>query len=917
MRKYIYYCILGILLCSSQAFAQKVDTCATRLALARDLYETGKLSDALKLVDEYQKCSGLRSSEYFKLKAKIFLALDSNAYSLQNIAEYVKSKPGNYVTDDDPAVFKSMVQYVQDSLAERQISSVSKRPEDIDLTPASVIVIKSSDIVKRGYGNLVDLLSDLPGFDISKTNSVTYANIYQRGFRQENTERTLFMIDGVEENDVWSNIAYISRQYPLSSISEVEVIYGPASTLYGPRAFVGAINIITKSYKSLTRTKSQPYTAIADSTTLGIHGIANVSVGSYNTRNVDVTLGGKTSNFTYMLSGAYYQSDERNLDFQSFYNYGPNQIDKVSNATYVTNLNRMSFTGSAAAVDAALAKYGATNFTRTVNADGTSTLRVNQAAMPSLIERARAADKATFNGLVNGKPLGYSNQAADWFISGKLRTGSLEAGFRTWKLKESFNYYQSLYSAGTQNGGRWAPINTTLYTNYDKRFENFTFSNLNSFVISGLDKASNLVTANTFYSEVSRLPLFSLFEPTVLIDGNKNSFANRFYYYKGQQFRSDTKVTYTKNKLSVLGGFEYRYSQLQGDYLTYTSFAGNEPIDQSSVAYAQEQGTTATLPKGGNQYNTLDLGVYSQATYQLKDSLLYATAGGRFDYNRINTNAGFGQVFSPKLALVASLKTTVWKLIYSQGIQNPSQFTKFSTSTTRNANPTLRAEKIRNYELIVLNKHGKSVFNWDISAAYSSIIDAVSSGPDPTIPNRVINQNNGQYSIFTAQGNLIYHPQQSHWDAYFNATYTRARQTANSSVIDFDTQTIADIAPIKLNAGVNYAFALQKNTFNVNLRGNYVDAKPVGDGTTVPANQGVDGTSYIPQFVIFNSALTYQHKQYQRFTLQLVVNNLMNSLYYSPGPRNANANFTTAISGFVPYVAQRDRNFLLTLKYDL
>jgi outer membrane receptor for ferrienterochelin and colicins len=244
MRKYIYYCILGFLLCSAQAFSQKADTCATRLALARDLYATGKLSDALKLVDEYQKCSGLRTSEYFKLKAKIFLALDSNAYSLQNIAEYVKSKPGNYVTDDDPAVFKSMVQYVQDSLAERQISSVSKRPEDIDLTPASVIVIKSADIVKRGYGNLVDLLSDLPGFDISKTNSVTYANIYQRGFRQENTERTLFMIDGVEENDVWSNIAYISRQYPLSSISEVEVIYGPASTLYGPRAFVGAINII-------------------------------------------------------------------------------------------------------------------------------------------------------------------------------------------------------------------------------------------------------------------------------------------------------------------------------------------------------------------------------------------------------------------------------------------------------------------------------------------------------------------------------------------------------------------------------------------------------------------------------------------------------------------------------------------------
>lgn len=917
MRQYILYCFLGLLLCSTQVFAQKADTCASRLAIARDMYDGGKLNDALKLVEEFYKCSGQRTSEYFKLKAKIYLALDSNSYSLRNIAEYVKSKPGNYVTDDDPAVFKSMVQYVQDSLAERQISSVSKRPEDIDLTPASVIVIKSADMVKRGYGNIVDLLNDLPGFDISRTNSVTYANIYQRGFRQENTERTLFMIDGVEENDVWSNIAYISRQYPLTNISEVEVIYGPASTLYGPRAFVGAINIITKSYKDLTRVKSQPYTAGADSAAIGLHATANLSYGSYNTRNLDVTLGGKTSNFTYQVSGAYYQSNERNLDFQSFYQYGPAQVDKISDATYTTNLNRLSYTGTQAAVDAALAKYGAANFVKTQNADGSYTARVNPAMMSTLIAKARAADKATLGSVVNGNPLSYANSAADWFVSGKVRSDNFEAGFRTWKLKESFNYYQSLYAAGTNNGSAWAPINTTLYTNYDKRMENFTFSNLSSYEISGLDKASNLVTANTFYSELGRLSLFNLIEPTTLIDGNKNAFSNRFYYYKGQQFRTDSKVTYTKNKFSILGGFEYRYSQLQGDYLTLTSFATADAIDQSNVAYAQEQGTTASLPKGGNQYNTTDIGVYSQATYQLKDSLLYATAGGRFDYNRINTNAGFGQVFSPKVALVASLKKTVWKLIYSQGIQNPSQFTKFSTSTTRNANPTLRAEKIRNYELVVLNKHGVNALNWDVSVAYSSIIDAVSSGPDPANATRTINQNNGQYTIFTGQGNLIYHPQKSHWDAYFNVTYTRARQTANSSVIDFQKQIIADIAPWKFNAGANYAFNLSKNAFNINLRGNYVDAKPVGDGTTVPANTGVDGTNYIPRFVIFNSALTYQNKKYDRFTLQLVVNNLLNTLYYSPGPRNANANFTNAISGFVPYVAQRDRNFLLTLKFDL
>ena len=53
------------------------------------------------------------------------------------------------------------------------------------------------------------------------------------------------MINGIEENDNWSNIAYMARQYPLSNIKAIEILYGPSSTMYGPRAFVGTINIIT------------------------------------------------------------------------------------------------------------------------------------------------------------------------------------------------------------------------------------------------------------------------------------------------------------------------------------------------------------------------------------------------------------------------------------------------------------------------------------------------------------------------------------------------------------------------------------------------------------------------------------------------------------------------------------------------
>ena len=39
----------------------------------------------------------------------------------------------------------------------------------------------------------------------------------------------------------------ISRQYPLPNIKRIEYVYGPASTMYGANAFVGVINVVTKS----------------------------------------------------------------------------------------------------------------------------------------------------------------------------------------------------------------------------------------------------------------------------------------------------------------------------------------------------------------------------------------------------------------------------------------------------------------------------------------------------------------------------------------------------------------------------------------------------------------------------------------------------------------------------------------------
>lgn len=187
-----------------------------------------------------------------ELLTLIAIAQDKLDIANQYLDEIVISN-SNYEPETQNIIFLDLFYKAKKENLRVTVSSVSKRPEDIETAPAVVKIIEAKDIVARGYVDLIDLLSDIPGFEISKTHSINYANVYQLGFRQESTQRTLLMIDGIEENDLYSNIAYLSRQYPISNIKAVEILYGPSATMYGPRAFMGTINVITYSPKRGSR----------------------------------------------------------------------------------------------------------------------------------------------------------------------------------------------------------------------------------------------------------------------------------------------------------------------------------------------------------------------------------------------------------------------------------------------------------------------------------------------------------------------------------------------------------------------------------------------------------------------------------------------------------------------------------------
>lgn len=121
--------------------------------------------------------------------------------------------------------------------------------------PASISVITAEELQRRPYMTLLDAVRDLEGVDIGETRDKTgQGTISIRGM---GSDYTLILINGRRQNnhgDIYPN-NFGGNQFnhipPLDLIERIEVVRGPASTLYGADAMGGVINIITK--RSLDR----------------------------------------------------------------------------------------------------------------------------------------------------------------------------------------------------------------------------------------------------------------------------------------------------------------------------------------------------------------------------------------------------------------------------------------------------------------------------------------------------------------------------------------------------------------------------------------------------------------------------------------------------------------------------------------
>lgn len=131
----------------------------------------------------------------------------------------------------------------------RSVVTASGYEQDIKTAPASISIIPKEEILTRPIRDIGDAVQDVPGVYVEQ-DKTGQNSISMRGL---GSEYTLILIDGKRQNTTRGFVQnglgnQTSFMPPPSMIERIEVIRGPASTIYGSDAMGGVINIITKKH---------------------------------------------------------------------------------------------------------------------------------------------------------------------------------------------------------------------------------------------------------------------------------------------------------------------------------------------------------------------------------------------------------------------------------------------------------------------------------------------------------------------------------------------------------------------------------------------------------------------------------------------------------------------------------------------
>ena len=161
------------------------------------------------------------------------------------------------------------------------VVTASRTPQPRESVIADVSVISADEIQRSGQATLVELLQLQPGIEITSNGGAgKTAGIFVRG---TNSSHVVVLIDGIRVSSATLGTTTFEN-LPITQIDKVEILRGPATSLYGQDAIGGVIQIFTKKGQGKTK----------------FYG--GVGYGTYDTKIVEAGVSGQINDTSFALN---------------------------------------------------------------------------------------------------------------------------------------------------------------------------------------------------------------------------------------------------------------------------------------------------------------------------------------------------------------------------------------------------------------------------------------------------------------------------------------------------------------------------------------------------------------------------------------------------------------------------------------
>ena len=275
---------------------------------AEEQYNNGQFAECQNTVHSLLPSADatMRANSY-RLLALCAIEQGDIPTATQHTQRLLNANPYFTTNYNDPQRFVDIINELKSSAA--GITTASKQAETIEEAPVPVTLITEDMIRHSGTQSLAELLClYVPGMTMSEGPETSVA---MRGTYSLLQDKILVLIDGHRLNSNVTNSEALDFRTSLDKVERIEVLRGPASSLYGNTALTAAVNIITKKGAQLNG------------------GTVSGTIGTQNTYGGQFVVGGGNNAMDIMGWGSVYYSKGF---AHSITNYEGQSVNLYSNA---------------------------------------------------------------------------------------------------------------------------------------------------------------------------------------------------------------------------------------------------------------------------------------------------------------------------------------------------------------------------------------------------------------------------------------------------------------------------------------------------------------------------------------------------------------------------------------------------------